>query len=242
MFNQPPVRKKRFDGFRAAPVQIICLSFIGVILVGTILLMSPMSSRSGDITPFNDALFTATSATCVTGLIVYDTYIHWSGIGQCVILLLIQIGGLGLITLTSLVNIMIGKKLGLRSMDLAKESMNTDSFADVKRMVRTIMIVTLSIEAIGAAILAVTFVPKYGAFEGGFTALFLSVSAFCNAGFDLLGREGEYVSLMNYTSQPLVYLPIAALIVFGGLGFIVWRELYYYRKTKTLSLHSRLVL
>lgn len=243
MFNQPPAkRRKRFDLFRAAPVQLVCLSFIAVILVGTVLLMSPISSRAGTLTSFNDALFTATSATCVTGLIVADTYLHWSGFGQFVILLLIQVGGLGLITLTSLVNIMIGKKLGLRSMDLAKESMNTDSFADIKRMVRTIMVVTLSIEALGAAILAITFVPKYGAFEGGFTAVFLSVSSFCNAGFDLLGREGAYSSLMHYTDQPIVYLPIAALIVFGGLGFIVWRELFHYRNTKTLSLHTRLVL
>lgn len=228
--------------FKAAPVQVVCLSFIAVILVGTILLMSPISSREGVLTPFSDALFTATSATCVTGLIVEDTYLHWTGFGQFVILMLIQVGGLGLITLTSLVNIMIGKKLGLRSMDLAKESMNTDSFADVKRMVRTILVVTLSIEAVGAAILALTFVPKYGIFEGGFTSIFLSISAFCNAGFDLLGREGAYVSLTNYTSQPIVYIPIAMLIVFGGLGFVVWRELFYYRKTKTLSLHSRLVL
>lgn len=240
MFNNP-APKRRFHLLHGTPVQMVCLSFLGVILTGTLLLMLPFSARSGQFTPFSDALFTATSATCVTGLIVHDTYLYWTAFGQSVILLLIQIGGLGLVTLTSFFTMIIGRKMGLRSMDLAKESVNTESFADVRRMIRTIIVVTFSAEAVGAVILSFTFVPKYG-FQGLFTAIFLSISAFCNAGFDILGHEGAFVSLVNYASSPMVYIPIALLIIFGGLGFVVWRELFHYRTTKTLSLHSRLVL
>lgn len=240
MFNNPPP-KKVFKLFSCTPVQLICLSFIAVILGGAVLLSLPVSSRSGEFTPFADALFTSTSATCVTGLIVYDTYLYWSGFGQFVIITLIQIGGLGLVTLTSFFTLMVGRKLGLRSMDLAKESANMDSFADVKRMLRTIIAVTFGIELLGALVLCITFVPLYGA-EGIIISFFLSVSAFCNAGFDILGREGPFVSLMNYVSSPLVYITIAMLIVFGGLGFVVWRELFRYHKDRKLSLHSRLVL
>lgn len=240
MFNNP-APKRRFHRLHGTPVQMICISFLGVILMGAVLLMLPVSSKTGVFTSFSDALFTATSATCVTGLIVHDTYLYWSGFGQFVIILLIQVGGLGLVTLTSFFNIMVGRKLGLRSMDLAKESANTDSFADVKRMLRTIIAVTLIIEALGAVVLCFTFVPKYGA-DGIIISGFLAISAFCNAGFDILGREGAYVSLTNYTSNPGVYIPIALLVAFGGLGFIVWRELFRYRKDRTLSLHSRLVL
>ncbi|MEG1875623.1 MAG: potassium transporter TrkG [Angelakisella sp.] len=241
MFNQP-TPKKHFLQMHITPVQMICLSFVAVILTGALLLMLPVSARDGSITPFTNALFTATSATCVTGLIVYDTYLHFSGFGQAVILLLIQVGGLGLVTFTSFLSLIAGRKLGFRSMDLAKESANTDSFGDVKRMLRTIITVTVVIEALGALVLACTFVPLYGWQDGVPISVFLAVSAFCNAGFDILGREGAYVSLMNYVSSLGVYIPIALLIIFGGLGFMVWREIFHYRKTKTLSLHSRLVL
>ena len=240
MFNNPP-QKRRLSILQGTPAQIICLSFLGVILAGTVLLMLPISTRNGVFTSFSDALFTATSATCVTGLIVHDTYLYWSGFGQFVIILLIQIGGLGLVTFGGFFTLGLGRKLGLRSMDLVKESASTDSFADVKRMVRTIFGVTFAIEAIGAVVLCFTSVPIYG-LEGIAISAFLSISAFCNAGFDLMGREGEYASLMHYVSEPQVYLPIALLVVFGGLGFVVWRELFRYREDKKLSLHSRLVL
>ena len=242
MFDKPkPKASDKLNFLKGSPVQIICLSFIAVILTGAVLLMLPISTRTGDITSFADAVFTATSATCVTGLVVHDTYLYWSFFGQLVILTLIQIGGLGLVTLTSFFSVMIGKKLGFRGMDLAKESVNTESFADVKKMIRTVMLVTFTIEALGAIVLGLTFIPKYGK-EGIWFSIFLSISAFCNAGFDLLGQEGPFVSLVNYASTPQVYIPIALLVVFGGLGFIVWRELFLYYKTKKLSLHTRIVL
>ncbi len=229
------------DKFNGNPVRLIALSFIGVILVGTLLLMLPASAKSGEFTPFTDALFTATSATCVTGLVVYDTYTHWTFLGQLVILVLIQIGGLGLVTLTSFFSVMVGRKLGFRGMELAKESVNTESFADVKKMLHAVISFTFAIEAVGAILLGAAFVPKYGT-EGIWLSIFLSISAFCNAGFDLLGRESEFISLMNYSSEPYVYMVISMLIIFGGLGFIVWREVVLYPKTHNLSLHTRVVL
>ena len=237
--NQPSTPHKRL--LKASPVRLICLSFLLVIFTGAVLLTLPISSRSGVITPFPDALFTATSATCVTGLVVYDTYLYWSVFGQIIILLLIQIGGLGLVTLTTFFNMAIGRKMGLRSMDLAKESVNSDNFADARRMVKTAMVVTFAIEGLGALVLAFTFVPEYGA-EGIYISIFTAVSAFCNAGFDLMGRHGAFVSLTGYADQAMVCLPIMLLIIFGGLGFVVWRELYQYRRTHTLSLHTRVVL
>lgn len=241
MFNNPS-RKKTFHLLKGTPAQVICLSFLAVIAIGTLVLSLPVCSRSGSFTPLQDAFFTATSATCVTGLVVYDTYLYWSPFGQFIILLLIQVGGLGLVTFTSFFNMLMRRKLGLRGMDLAKESTSTDSFADVKKMVRTIVAITLVTEAIGAVLLAFTFIPLYGPGAGSAISVFLSVSAFCNAGFDIMGREGAYVSLTNYTGMPQVYLVIMLLVIFGGLGFLVWRELFYYRKTKFLSLHSRIVL
>lgn len=243
MFNNTPKKsQRRINLIKASPLRIICLSFVAVILIGTAILMLPISTRAGIITPFSDALFTATSATCVTGLVLYDTYLHWSFFGQLTILTLIQIGGLGLVTLTSFFSVIVGKRLGFRGMELAKESVNTESFADVKKMLSTVLLVTFVVEFVGAIILGITFIPKYGFIEGGWLSLFLSVSAFCNAGFDLLGREGEFVSLTNYTDAPLVYMTISLLVILGGLGFIVWRELFFYPKTKTISLHSRVVI
>lgn len=223
------------------PVQIITLSFLLVIAVGTVLLMLPISSRAGTFTPFTDALFTATSATCVTGLIIYDTYTHWNIFGQCLILLMIQIGGLGLVTFTSFFNFAIGRKLGLRSIQLASESVNSSGFGDVKGLVRVIVRISLICEAVGAALLMLYFVPKYQ-LKGIFISIFLSISAFCNAGFDILGFEGEFTSLTNYADNPLVTGVIMLLIISGGLGFIVWHDLIEYRKTRHLMLHTKVVL
>ncbi len=224
-----------------SPAKVVILSFLLVIIVGTIILMLPISSKSGQVTMPLDALFTATTATCVTGLVVQDTYTYWSTFGQIVILLLIQIGGLGLVTITSFFSVVIGKRLGFRGMDLARESTSSDSFGDVRVVLKTIVVVTLIIEAIGALILSFTFVPRYGA-NGIFISIFLSVSSFCNAGLDPLGFEGEYASLTNYVGMPQVYIPIAILIIFGGLGFLVIRELVCYKGWKKLSLHSKLIL
>ncbi len=223
------------------PMRMIAISFAMVILAGTLLLMLPVSSNDGQATDFLDCLFTATSATCVTGLIVFDTYLKWSMFGKIVILVLIQIGGLGLITFTTFFNVAIGRKLGLRNMQLAQESLNSTTFFDVTHLVKAVVLISMAMEFCGAVLLCTTFVPKYGA-EGIFMSIFMSVSAFCNAGFDLLGMEGEYVSLCNYNGNPVVIFTISFLIIIGGLGFLVWKDIYTYRKTKILMLHTKIVL
>lgn len=223
------------------PTRIIVVSFALLILIGTILLILPISARSGRFTSLTDALFTATSATCVTGLVVYDTYQYWSVFGQIVILLLIQLGGLGLVTLTTFFNIAIGKKLSFKRLQLAQESVSSPDTVDANHLVKMIMVLTFSFELAGALLLCIRFVPEFGA-EGVFVSLFLAISAYCNAGFDILGRTAAFSSLTQYQSDPLVLLPIALLIICGGLGFLVWQNLFTYRKVRRLLLHTKIVL
>lgn len=242
MFNRLPVSGGKGQ-FALNPARIICLSFLVIIAVGTVLLALPFSSRSGEFTPLLDALFTATSATCVTGLVVYDTWSHWSGVGQGIILALIQVGGLGLVTMGSFFHMLVGRRMGLRAMELAKESVNSDSFAGVRHMLRTVILGTFLVEGAGAALLAFTFVPRYGWRDGLAAAVFTSVSAFCNAGFDLMGREGTpYASLTAFVGNWAVTLPVMALVALGGLGFVVWDDLLHWRRTRTVTLHTQLVL
>ncbi len=225
----------------SSPTQAIAVSFFMVIAVGSLLLSLPISSKSGDFTPLLDCIFTATSATCVTGLVVYDTYQHWSVFGQLIILLLIQIGGLGLVTLTTFFTVIMGKKLGLRGLQLAQESVNSTSLADANRIVRFVVTVSLSVELIGALLLSFTFVPKFGT-EGIFISIFLAISAFCNAGFDILGRELPYISLVDYVDNFNVNFTISMLIIIGGIGFVVLSDLIKYKETKKLMLHTKIVL
>ena len=242
MFNRPPAG---MGGGRLArnSARTICLSFLLIIAVGTLLLMMPFSARSGRFTPPLDALFTATSATCVTGLVVYDTWSHWSGVGQGIILVLIQVGGLGLVTMGSFFNVLVGRRMGLHTADLAKESVNSDSFAGVRHMLRTVIIGTLLVELLGAAALACTFIPRMGLREGAVNSVFTSVSAFCNAGFDLMGQEGTpFSSLTAFTENWAVTLPVMLLVILGGLGFVVWDDLLRWRRTRTVTLHTWLVL
>lgn len=227
--------------FVQQPVQTICISFGLVILAGTFLLTMPFCSKDGTFTPVLDAMFTATSATCVTGLIVYDTYQKFTPIGQVVILSLIQVGGLGLLTITSFFNVILGRKLGLRSAHLASQSANSIELPDTPRLLKTIMLVSLFCEATGALLLMFDFIPRYGA-EGIWISVFLAVSAFCNAGFDILGREGAFMSLCNYNDDPYVLIIISSLIILGGLGFVVWKDLAHYKRNKRLMLHTKIVL
>ena len=223
------------------PARLICGSFALVILVGTLLLILPISSRAGTFTSPLDALFTATSATCVTGLIVYDTYLYWTPFGQGVILALIQCGGLGLVTLITFFNVAIGKKMGLRGLDIAKESIGMDNFSDIRSMVTFIVGSSLVIEAAGALILATRLIPMYG--QGGiWMSIFTAVSAFCNAGFDLFGREGAFFSLTPVNTDPIILCTVAFLIILGGLGFVVYLDILRWRKRRTFRLHSFLVL
>lgn len=223
------------------PTKLIVLSFLLVIVTGTILLSLPISSRDHSFTHPIDALFTATSATCVTGLAVYDTYSHWNTFGQVVIMLMLQIGGLGLVTFTSFFTFVSGKKMGLRSMQAASESVNTTGFSNVKQLVKSVMIISAICESIGAVLLMIYYVPKYGP-KGIFFSFFHAISAFTNGGFDLMGIEVPGGSLAPVSSNPLVMFTIMALIVAGGMGFVVWTDIRNYGKTKKLVMQTKIVL
>ena len=204
--------------------QIIILAFACVILLGGILLMLPVSSAAGLWTPFSEALFTSTSAVCVTGLVVHDTMTYWSVFGKTVILLLIQIGGMGVVTLSALVLTATGHKLGLVQRTLIQDSIGSEHMGGLVRMVRFIVKVMLTVEGIGACFLATVFIPLYGPLKGAAFSVFHSVSAFCNAGFDLMGEQGEYSSLTGFAANPVVTLTISLLIILGGIGFFTWKD------------------
>lgn len=223
------------------PTRVIVISFALLILVGTLLLMMPFSSASGKMTSPITALFTATSATCVTGLILVDTGTYYSVFGQSVILFLIQVGGLGLVTFATLFHMLLGKRMKLRNLSIAKESVSASSFSDIRHLIATIFIFSLLFELLGALILSTVFVPEFGT-KGIFISVFLSVSAYCNGGFDILGFLEPYGSVCHYADNPVVLLTLAGLVICGGLGFIVWQDLYRYRKNKRLSLHTRIVV
>jgi trk system potassium uptake protein len=224
-----------------SPTRLVVFSFAILILTGAILLTLPIASNSGPGVKhinFLDALFTATSASCVTGLIIADTRTQWSLFGQIVILSLIQAGGLGIITLATFFSTILGRKVGLRGMLLAQESINHFTFEGVVRLVKRVVLVTVAVEMIGAFLLSLSFVPKFG-LKGIYMGIFHAVSAFCNAGFDIIG---DYKSLTEYNNDPIVIYTIAGLIIIGGLGFMVWKDIYEYRKTKAIYLHTKVVL
>ena len=198
--------------------RIIALSFLAIILTGSLLLMLPVSSANGHWTPFINTLFTATSATCVTGLVVYDTGTYWSVFGQIVILIMIQIGGLGLVTVISLFPILMKKKIGLSERELLMQSSGNLKIGGIVRLLKNIIKATAIFEGSGCILLAFRFIPKYGIGRGIYFSVFHAVSAFCNAGFDLMGN---YSSLTSYEADPLVNITIMLLIISGGLGFFV---------------------
>lgn len=208
---------------RRTNVEILALGFAIVILVGTFLLLLPISSNHTD---FLDALFTATSTTCVTGLVVYDTATHWTLFGQIVILILIQIGGLGFITIGVFLATYLKKKISLRQRGLIEESVSSLKLAGGVKLVKHIIKGTFLFEGIGAVILSLVFIEDFGLLKGIYLGIFHSVSAFCNAGFDLLGIIEPYGSLTPYASNIVVNITIMILIIIGGLGFVVWQDLY----------------
>lgn len=214
------------------PAATIVLSFAAIIAVGAVLLIMPFSSADGSFTNPLTAIFTATSATCVTGLVLVDTGTYWSVFGQIVILLMIQIGGLGFVTLVSFFNFLIGKKMELRSIQVASESVNTSGFSDVKLLVRYVIGISVICELIGAAMLATVFVPEYGLY-GAYISVFVAISAFCNAGFDIIGAvDTPYCSLTSFSDNPVVMTVVPLLIIAGGLGFFVWMDIIGFRKKK----------
>ncbi|CAM2777619.1 TrkH family potassium uptake protein [Hathewaya histolytica] len=224
---------------RIKPVQVLAVGFASVIFIGALLLMLPISSAKGNWTNFIDCLFTSTSATCVTGLISVDTGTYWSYFGKTVIISLIQIGGLGFMSLATLIFLLLGKKITLKERLVMQEAMNSFSMQGLVKMSKYILLFTFSIEGIGALILSTQFIPRFGIKKGIYYSIFHSISAFCNAGFDLMGN---FTSLTNYSNNTVIILTISALIITGGLGFFVWNEIYSRKKLKKFSLHTKLVL
>lgn len=214
---------KLFHKKRLTSFQIIILGFLAVILLGTALLMLPLSSKHGRATPFLDALFTSTSAVCVTGLVVHDTASYWSAFGQAVILLLIQIGGMGVVTVAASFAMVSGRKISLMQRSTMQEAISAPKVGGIVRLTGFIVKASLFMELLGAAVMAPVFCRDFGA-KGLWMALFHSVSAFCNAGFDLMGETGAFSSLTGYAGEPAVNLAVMALIVIGGIGFLTWDD------------------
>lgn len=207
------------------PMKIILFGFVVLILAGTLLLCLPVSSRSGEASPFLESCFTATSAVCVTGLIKFDTHNYWSLFGQGVILFLIQIGGMGFMTICISAISVTKRKIGLVSREIMQNSISAPQLGGIVRMTRFVLLGTLTVELTGTFLLALDFCPRYGFFKGLWFSLFHSISAFCNAGFDLMGGGGDFSSLTNLSSDIYVCTVIGSLIVIGGLGFFVWRDI-----------------
>lgn len=224
----------------SSATQTICISFLLVIAVGTLLLTLPISSRTGRLGAI-DAMFTATSATCVTGLVVRDTWSQFSLFGQVIILMLIQVGGLGLVTLTSFFALAARRRMGFRDLRLLGESVSADGLSKATEVLKIVIKLAAAFEAVGIVLLLFAFVPQFGA-EGVWVSVFTAISAFCNAGFDLFGRFGAYSSLVPYVNNYYVQAVIMFMIMAGGLGFMVWVELAEYRKKRRLSLHAKVVL
>ena len=204
--------------------QIILLGFALVIALGALVLMLPVSSRTGPVTPFLDCLFTSTSAVCVTGLVVYDTATHWSVFGHAVILLLIQIGGMGVITVAAAITMASGKKISLMQRSTMQDAVSAHHVGGIVRFTGFILRGIFLFELLGALALAAVFIPEFG-MKGIWLAVFHSISAFCNAGFDLMGTNSPYSSLTAYAAHPVVNITIMLLIIIGGIGFLTWQDI-----------------
>lgn len=220
-------------------VQVLALGFFIVIFIGGTILSLPISSASGEATNFLDSIFTATSATCVTGLVTVDTGTHWNLFGQTVIMILIEIGGLGFMSFATFISVLIGRRITLKSRLLMQEAMNTFNIQGLVKMLKKVMLFTFIIQFIGALILSTQLIPEFGVARGIYISIFSSISTFCNAGFDLFGNFNSYTT---YYDNSIILLTVSALIAIGGLGFIVLLELYNYKSTKKLSLHAKVVL
>lgn len=230
--------KKKFS---LTTTQIIMLSFLAVIFLGSLLLSLPISSADGEAVPYLDALFTATTATCVTGLVTLSTAATWSIFGQAVILVLIQVGGLGVVTIMSALMILLQKRMGIGDRLLIQDAFNLNSLSGIVRFVKRVILGTALVEGIGALLYMTVFVPEFG-LRGIWIAVFTSISAFCNAGMDIIADN----SLCGYATNPIINLVTCALIVLGGIGYIVWWDVMGLRKgaagRRRLSLHSKIAI
>lgn len=231
--------KEKFNNKNLNPAQILVLGFAFIIIIGGILLATPFVTQTGESTGFIKGLFTATSAVCVTGLVVVDTGTHWNIAGQVIILILIQIGGLGIMTMATSVALIIGRKISLRSRLIMQEALNQFTIQGVVRLTKYIIITTFIIEGIGAFFLSMNFIPEYGTAKGIYYGVFHSISAFCNAGFDIIGNGR---SLTPYVENLSFNFIIMTLIILGGIGFTVLIDVFRTRNFKKFSLHSKIVV
>jgi trk system potassium uptake protein TrkH len=224
------------------PARLVIASFLIILLVGAMLLTLPISSRDGQWTSPLTALFTATSATCVTGLVLVDTWLHWSPFGQVVILCMIQMGGLGFMTILTLFSLATRRRISFSQRMVMASTFNLKDLAGVVSLVRLALGGTFLVEGMGAVLLAVRFVPRFGWAGGLWRSVFTAVSAFCNAGFDLMGESGPFSSMTDYTTDPYLCAVLMLLILISGLGFYVWQDILQNRRWKKLCLYSRLVI
>lgn len=238
-------RIQRWINFRLTRIgttRLVALAFGLIILLGTLLLMTPEASRSGESCGFTAALFTATSATCVTGLVLFDTWTQFSGFGQIVILVLIQIGGLGFMSVMSILVFLTGRKISMKQRLIMAQAMSVEDMSGVVRLQKLVLVGSFAIEGVGALILTLRFWPEFGFLKALKWGIFHSVSAFCNAGFDIMGSENPGMSLIPYNTDPVICMTLAALVILGGLGFFVWEDLFRNRNFKKLTVYSKLVL
>lgn len=229
-------------GKNLSTTQIIAIAFASIIALGTLLLLLPVSSRNGQSAGLLTSLFTATSATCVTGLVLFDTWTQWSAFGQAVILVMIEIGGLGFMSVASLVVFMLRRKVGLKQRMVIAQALSLDDMASVVKLQKWVIIGSLSIQLCGAVALFLCFLPQFGAQRAAWWGAFHAVSAFCNAGFDVLGFVEPGANMMVFQNEPVVLIVLMLLIVMGGLGFFVWEEIARLRNFRKFSVYTKLVL
>lgn len=229
--------KRGINTLKLEPARVLVLGIAIIVTLGALLLNLPIASKDGLSIGFIDALFTATSAVSVTGLVVVNTSEHWTLFGQIVILLLIQAGGLGFMTLATLISLILGKKIGLRDRLIIQEQLNQFNLSGVVRLIKYVIKVTFAFEFIGAVLLATRFIPIYGIAKGLYYSVFHSISAFCNAGFDLTGSSMEL-----FADDFVVIMTVSALVIFGGIGYTVFMDIYKNKKLKRTSLHTKMVL
>ena len=236
------MRNKGKKPLKLMPTQIIAITFALIILLGALLLTLPAASRDGVSCGFRPALFTATSATCVTGLVMYDTWTQWSSFGQTVIICLIEVGGLGFMSAASLFVFLFRRKVGLKQRMLMAQALSMDEMSGVVKLQKWVLLGSLSIQLLGALVLLLRFLPEYGFRRALTWGVFHSISAFCNAGFDIFGSVAPGASLITFNNDPVVMITLMALVVLGGLGFFVWEEMVRLHDFKKFSVYTKLVL
>ena len=225
------------------PTQVMVIGFATVILAGAIMLNLPIATQNGESIGFLNALFTATSAVCVTGLVVVDTATYWSFFGQLTIIMLIQIGGLGFMTVTTMFALITGKRINLKERLLIQEALNQRDLSGIVRLTRYVLMMTFAIEGIGAIILSTTFIPMFGFVKGTWYSIFHAISAFCNAGFDLMGATaGQFTSIVCFNNNYVVMITISLLIILGGLGFPVLLNIIREKRYSKFNLHTKVVI